>query len=103
MATPERRYALIKIKAGDYLLPANDGKTLWRVKTYEDGPSHGLMDMERDQMFWGVWRWEGNPIVGTIDVEEIVEIDRWRMVATHHRTRRQAIDAALRAEADMDA
>ena len=34
--TAERKYALIKILAGDYLLPGNDAHTLWRIRRYQE-------------------------------------------------------------------
>jgi hypothetical protein len=51
----ERRYALRKIAAGDYLLLSNDRQTLWRLNRYQDGPSYGLEDMPRDRWFWRVF------------------------------------------------
>ena len=32
----ERKYALIRIGPGDYLLPGNDGLTLYRISAYEE-------------------------------------------------------------------
>jgi hypothetical protein len=55
---PERKYALTKMAAGDYLLPANDGKTIWRIAKYTDGPSLGL-DIPSDREFWALWSWTG--------------------------------------------
>jgi len=35
---PRRKYALTRIKAGDYLLPSNDRSVIWRIVRYtEDG------------------------------------------------------------------
>lgn len=91
---PQRKYALTKIQSGDYILPGNDGQTLYRLTTYEDGPSHGLVDWPRDRTFWGVWRYtrrvsEG----GSLDVDNW---DDWEMVGTYCETRKDAIDEALR-------
>lgn len=62
-STPQRKYALTRIGPGDYLLPSNDGQTIWRIAKYEDGPSHGVEGMDRDRDFWGVWKWNerGHP------------------------------------------
>lgn len=91
---PERKFVLTKVGPGDYLLPSNDGKTLWRLSTYEDGPSHGL-DWPRDRTFWQVKRWD-RPITAddslAIDVEDW---DRWETVEESLASRREAINAAL--------
>jgi hypothetical protein len=98
--TPERKWVLTKVGPGDYLLPSNDAQTLWRLRSYEDGPSHGLdVNWSRDRTFWELWRWKGR-----IDEhEEIAESldegrwsDRWEHVESSLASRREAIDAALR-------
>jgi hypothetical protein len=34
----ERKYAMVRLGAGDYLLPSNDAQTMWRISKYwEDG------------------------------------------------------------------
>ena len=34
----ERKYALTRVTSGDYIVPSNDGATLWRISRYtEDG------------------------------------------------------------------
>ncbi len=51
----ERVYAMVRVRAGVYLLPSNDGKTLYRLSSYvEDGSAK--VDDGR-----GGWR----PVVGT--------------------------------------
>ena len=85
----ERKYVLTKIAAGDYLLPSNDGKTIWRIMRYEDGPSYSL-DWPKDRMVWGAWSWRG-------DLDR-VDPDAWDMWACGSQwcdTRQQAIDEAL--------
>lgn len=42
MSTTERKYAMTRIATGDYLLPSNDARTIWRIERYTDGPSLGL-------------------------------------------------------------
>lgn len=85
----ERKYALTKIKRGDYLLPSNDGKTIWRLCTYEDGVEQGL-DHDLGTV-WGVWKWEGSG--DTIDPQDW---DRWGMYESSLATRAEAIEAALK-------
>lgn len=86
----ERKYALTRIAAGDYLLPSNDGETIWRIATYIDGPSMGITDWPRDRTLWGTWQYTGrNQYV------DVSDWNRWRMVASTFATRRDAVDAAL--------
>lgn len=97
----KRKYALTKVDAGDYLLPANNGRTLWRIARYQDGPSTGLEDMPRDDMFWGVWRWTGHVGIdtqsGRIAVADGLEDwSLWEMDASLLRTRAEAIEEAMR-------
>lgn len=97
--TIERKYALAKIEAGDYLLPGNDGKTIWRLVKGEDGPSYGL-DPEQfpdDFTIWGVYRWEGRGHPETED-DLMLDGEQWSCITTSEQNRRDAIQAALRAE-----
>lgn len=84
--TAERKYALTKVKPGDYLLPSNDAKMIWRIARYTDGPTTGLMDWSRDREVWGVWRWEGEPTY--VDTGSW---NRWEMVLGPLFTRAEAI------------
>ena len=53
-----RRFALRRLRAGDWLLLSNDGRILWRFVRSMDGPSGGL-DWARDRYFWEVWSYRG--------------------------------------------
>jgi hypothetical protein len=89
----ERKYALTKVAAGDYLLPSNDAQTIWRLVRYEDGPSHGLADWPRDRPVWAAYRWTGP--LGAVDAG-IDAWDRWELQESSCETRADAIQAALR-------
>jgi hypothetical protein len=93
--TVERKYALTRIKAGDYLLPDNDGETVWRVRTYLDGPSMGLVDWERDITLWAIEKWVGR--VPVWEADDPLDPDLWEWWESNFKTRREAIDAALSA------
>lgn len=101
---PTRKYVLTKIGKGDYLLPSNDGCTLWRLRIYEDGPSHGL-DWPRDLTLWAIWRWDRpiNADAGSLDTVDPYEWARWEHVEGGCETRAEAIDAALRLRGFGDA
>ena len=92
MIVTERKYALTRIKAGDYLLPSNDEKTLWRIAAYEDGPSHGVEEWPRDEEFWGLWRFDSSPRAIT---DDDLDWNRWQMIEGYFSTRREAVDYAL--------
>lgn len=96
--TIERKYALARIEAGDYLLPGNDGATLWRIRKYEDGPSHGVDSMPRDREFWGVWKWIGSSWIGPAAVWNIAEENWNAWDLSMYEKREEAIQAALRLE-----
>jgi hypothetical protein len=101
----DRNYSLIKIAQGDYLLPSNDGQTLWRIRRYEDGPSYGLEEWPRDRTFWGAWKYIGRiPWQDGLDSETyenlVYDSDDWTgPVDWESTTRAQAIDAALKESA----
>lgn len=92
----ERKYQLIKIDAGDWLLPGNDGKTLWRIAKYEDGPSYGLEDWPADKEFWGAWKWMAATPPRSED--DFSDWGRWDQYGYECTSRRDAIQAALKAE-----
>lgn len=86
--TERRRYALTKIRPGDYLVPANDGETLYRLSTYtEDGSVEGLVGT-----FWGVWRYKGRRPLDALGLEDLEDWNEWEMVEMLLRTRRQALE-----------
>lgn len=94
----ERKFTLKTLAKGDYLLIGNDGKTLWRIRTYEDGPSHGVESMTRDREFWGVWRWDSPVTLGksAIEIDNDSRWNAWDL--SMYKKREDAIQAALRSE-----
>jgi hypothetical protein len=92
LVSTDRKYALSRIAAGDYLLPSNDGQTIWRIARYQDGPSSGL-DLPRDRTYWGVWRWTGR--VALAHYVDIEDWDQWDFHDGFHQTRAEAMRVAL--------
>ena len=90
--TVERKYALTKLKPGDYLLPSNDGKTIWRIARYTEGPSTGIDSWPRDREVWGIWKWAATERLPYVDTRRW---DAWEMVDSMYHTRAQAIAVAL--------
>ena len=80
----DRKYQLTKVGAGDWLLPSNDARTLWRLHKGTDG--------------WGAWHRPMPHRDAELDalVEEITlgEWDGWQLDGTLD-TRTQAITYAL--------
>jgi hypothetical protein len=93
-APAQRKYALIKVSRGDYLLPSNDGLTLWRIAQYTEGPSTGLYDWPTDRQVWGAWKWEGRMPPG--EFEDPVAWDQWSLWSGMCESRAEAIREALR-------
>jgi len=96
-----RKYVLTKIAPGDYLLPSNDGRQLWRI-TRADA---GTFTLEPEEAFgsppWQVWRYAhavSGP--GASTAEEITEDlegwDNWSLEASWCRSRAEAIAEAMR-------
>jgi hypothetical protein len=113
-ATIERKWSMIRLDAGDYLLPSNDRRTLWRVMSYtEDGSA--MVDDGRGGIrhLTGTWWQIAKCRVFDVDVsggwEESIERlprdlidpnmfpDYWDVWESGLRTRRDAVAAALRA------
>jgi hypothetical protein len=100
---------MVRIAAGDYLLPSNDGETLWRLFQYDEDGS--LVEYPPDDRkhehgrrvrgkFWNLWRYR-EPLPAFVDEfaldEEILDDwERWSLVETLLPTRRAAIESALR-------
>lgn len=96
-----RRYQMTRVAAGDYLLPSNDARTLWRITSYvEDG---SLMEVRANGTerpvrgtFWSTW-YRDMPEPDT-DVESLLQWGwdgGWREYVSMLRTRQEAIEEAL--------
>jgi len=91
----ERKYQMVKLRAGDYLLPSNSGKTLLRVSQYKDGRSYGLMDMKGNVLLWHAARYDGTLEQASHD-DDLEHSERWVILAGGWmKTRQEAINAAL--------
>jgi hypothetical protein len=87
-----RKYALQRIKAGDYLLLSNDQSVTWRIATYtEDGSA--VRDGGRPVVgtFWGLWKYTGR--AGRMDVDDWNDFEMWDAMI---RTRAEAIGYAMK-------
>jgi hypothetical protein len=97
--TVQRNYRMTKISAGSYLLPSNDGQTMWHIRSFEDGVSHGLQ--EPDRTWWACARFPGTYAQAVAAVERDIEDFGYIRYETFHdtdsylRTRADAIRAAL--------
>lgn len=107
-AQPEQKYAMTRVQAGDYLLPSNDGKTLWRLSTYDEDGSAYWVDRSSGKetkvvgKFWSAWRFNGTideaeSLLHSADPELLLEWDRWIESATALSTRKEALEYALTA------
>jgi hypothetical protein len=95
----ERRYQMTRVGPGDYLLPSNDGKTIWRIARYHEGGT-----LERDDGskvigdFWGVWRYAGR-VPDLLNAAFSLDLvwPEWEMWDSLLKTRREAVDVAVKA------
>jgi hypothetical protein len=95
----ERLYAMTKLGAGDWLLPGNDGQTLWRIRSYdEDGSAVRGDGTPVIGTFWAVYRFR-YPLERLSSEPDVWESESaWIECEFGHRRRADAITAALAAE-----
>jgi hypothetical protein len=93
MNTIERKYVMIKLGAGDWLLPHNDGRRIFRLARYVDDVDISLSA----RTFWAVHKFPGTP-QQLIDRPNLVQDwDGWEYVEGNLSSRAEAIQAVLRA------
>jgi hypothetical protein len=88
---PERLYRMMRIGAGDYLLPSNDLRTLWRISTYDD---EDITECDRAITVWGV---ASRPYPRSPDYIDLADWAGWEQYSYGHRTRKGAIQSAMTA------
>lgn len=94
----DRKYAMTRIEAGDYLLLSNDASALWRICSYHEDGSAGNFDgngkfVPLVGMFWSVWKYgPGGP--SKFDPEHIEGFSEWLHWAGPFDTRREASEYA---------
>lgn len=84
---------MTKVDVGDYLLPGNDGRSIFRL-TRMDPPAEG----------WSLWRWRGSihsmpgptPVYGSPSDCDPAEWDSWELVASELLSRGEAEREAIR-------
>jgi hypothetical protein len=89
---PERLFRIIRIEAGDYLLPSNDLQTLWRISTYDDEDITEYYG--RAITIWGV---ASRPYPRSPDDIDLADWAAWEQYSYGHRTRKEAIQSAMTA------
>lgn len=69
----ERKYAITKIEAGDYILPSNDAKTLWRIqKLGSVGGSEDNVEWDWSEAGWYVSKYNQY-----VDQTLQIDVDDW--------------------------
>lgn len=97
----DRKYQMTRLRKGDYLLPSNDGGTLWRLATYEeDGGAENWQGRTITGTYWALWKWDGGFPTGDQLAASIEANDwtRWQFWAGPLSSRQSAIVEALQVE-----
>lgn len=88
----ERKYAMTRVKAGDYILPDNDGETIWRLHKYEEDETVTWADGRPvSGIWWRVLKWTPTRD-GVLDPDDW---DRFDEYGHGFRKREEAIQYAL--------
>jgi len=93
---PERRFALTKIDAGDWLMPGNDERTLWRITKGKVGYGGENGEIEY-RPGWELFKWRYQIRPGTGAEGFSGDWDEWEYECAAD-TRAEAISEALDAE-----
>ena len=101
----ERNYAMIRVGAGDWMLPSNDAQTMWRLAAYEeDGSAWRTDEQGREHQivgrFWSVYRMTMSKLQALVnspvtDDEDILDFSEWEHWAGGFGSRKAAIEEAL--------
>jgi hypothetical protein len=102
--TYTQKYAMTRMDTGVYLIPSNDGQTLWRISAYQEDGSAG--DYGPNGEWVGIhgrfWMTAKRPMPTQAEIDAAVDEydflwgDRWEEWAMGFRTRRDALEDALR-------
>jgi len=96
-----RKFALTKIGRGDWLLPSNDGQTLWRLTEYhEDGSASVGNDGKNWRPLRGVF-WQTAKFTGRLVhdpgllPDDFLDWGHWEVWETGLLKRKYAVEAVL--------
>jgi len=99
--TAERKYVMTKVRPGDYILPSNDGETLFRIASYEeDGSGYwvgygGTREKQIVGTHWNGFRynrpWDGDDAFD----DEFLDWDRWDCVIQTQTSRKAVVNFLL--------
>lgn len=100
-----RKYRMTRITSGDYLLPSNDLRTLWRIFRYTEHGDASWVDSDGDEHvirgeWWACARYERR-FHGKLDIVQDPDFFEWGSHWLHwsgpFATRQEAVDEAIRA------
>lgn len=98
---PERQWQMVRLGPGDWLLPSNDRKTLWRIQKYpeRDGTlTRGNTGQVVNGDFWRLL--QCTYAVDEVSFAVVDEFyDAWTEVACMQPTRQACIDYAMQLDA----
>lgn len=101
---PGRKYAMTKVARGDYLLPSNDARTLWRLTEYAEDGTAEWQDSDGKWhkvtgVFWQTAKYRDPIPSGGQLPDDFLDWYRWETFDTGLLKRKYAIEAVLGREA----
>jgi hypothetical protein len=97
----ERHFRMIRVASGDWILPGNDGKTLYRLQRYEESGDafwtlRGVKQKKIVGWFWAAYEYDRKIASDADLVDDMLEWDHWTCVASTMKTRKEAIESVVR-------
>lgn len=84
----DRKYVMVRVTAGDYIVAGNDGKDIWRFTRYQDGAAHGL---DVDYELRDFWMARSTPMPPDEEIAAYeLDLVQWTEHASMLRTRAEA-------------
>ena len=97
--TIERKWQMVRVRAGDYLLPSNSADSIWRIFSYREDGSAEMGGKPVVGTFWGTayysYRHRNLPSQEDLEDEYLLDWERWVTTSQLLKTRQEAIDYAL--------
>jgi hypothetical protein len=102
----ERKYQLTRIREGDYIVPSNDGETLWRISKYEETGLGEYLDAKWKPRKIAGWFWQTAKFHMSVPAmqerfgddlpNDFLDWDRWEHWSSGFTRRKDAVEDVVR-------